>query len=454
MSTHNLPKGPQAHPWLQQFQWLTRGEEYLKECHQLYGDIFTLRVSSDSTPHVFISNPQIIREVFAANTKQLDSGKEAGNHPFLLGEHSLVVQSGERHIEHRKLLAPPFHGERIQSWGEIIRQITVQEANTWPIGKSLSLHQSLEMMSLEVSLRVLLGKLASEQNQKLKELLTTFLNPNISILQIIFLHFLFLRWDLGPWSTWGKILRRKQQIDEIIYAQIAQRRQQPDPSRTDVLSLIMASRYDNGESMTDVELHDELLTLMTQGPEITVTTLARAFYWILRHPPVLEKLLQELDSVGENLDVKTVSQLPYLDAIYKETLRIYPPPQFAFPRQVKSTLQIQDYQFEPGTILSPCIHLTHHREDLYPQPEQFKPERFLEREFAPYEYLPFGGGNRRCIGVAFAQLEIKMVLATVLSGWDLVLDDSKSVKAPSKNSFAPPPINGIHVVIKGRRNLS
>ncbi len=454
MSTQQLPKGPQTHPWLQQFQWLTRGEEYLQECYQLYGDIFTLRISSDSTPHVFVSNPQAIREIFAANTKQLDSGKEAGNHPFLLGEHSLVLQSGERHIEHRKLLAPPFHGERIQTLGEVIRQITTQEANSWIIGQSFPLYQFLQTISLEVSLRALLGPSQSPRDQKLKNLLVTFLNPNISILQTIFLHFLFLRWDLGPWSTWGKMVRRKQEIDEIVYAEIAQRHQKPDPAATDILSLIMASRYDNGEAMTDTELRDELLTVMTQGPEITVTALVRALYWILRHPQVLQKLLQELDSVGDNPDVKTISQLPYLDAIYKETLRLYPPPQFAFPRQVESRLQIQDYQFEPGTILSPCIHLTHHREDLYPQPEKFRPERFLEREFASYEYLPFGGGNRRCIGAAFAQLEIKMILATVLSHWDLVLDDNKSVKAPPKNPFAPPPMNGIYVVVKGRRNLN
>ncbi|MDJ0732645.1 MAG: cytochrome P450 [Nostocaceae cyanobacterium] len=452
MTTHQLPKGPQTHPWLQQFQWLTRGEEYLKECYQLYGDMFTLRISSDSTPHVFVSNPQAIREIFAANTKQLDSSKEAGNHPFLLGQHSLVVQSGEGHIQHRKLLAPPFHGERIQVLGEVIRQITEQEANSWTIGRSFSLHKFLETISLEVSLRALLGARESVRDQKLKELLATFLNPNISILQIIFLHFLFLRWDLGPWSTWGKMLRRKQQIDEIIYAEIARRRQEHDPSSTDILSLIMASRYDNGESMTDEQLRDELLTVMTQGPEITVTALVRAFYWILRNPQVLQKLLQELDSVGDNPDVNTISKLPYLDAVYKETLRLYPPPQFAFPRQVQSTVKIHGYQFEAGTILSPCIHLTHHREDLYPQPEKFKPERFLEREFASYEYLPFGGGNRRCIGAAFAQLEIKMVLATILSRWDLVLDGSKSVKAANKNIFAPPPIKSIEIVVKGKRN--
>ncbi|MEC4813574.1 MAG: cytochrome P450 [Scytonema sp. PMC 1069.18] len=451
MSANQLPQGPQTHPWLQQLQWLTRGEEYLKECYQRYGDIFTLRISSDSTPHVFVSNPLAIRDIFAANLKQLDSGKTAGNHPFLLGEQSLVLLSGERHIQQRKLLAPPFHGERIQTLGHTIGQLTEQEVNTWKNNQSFPIYQSLQTISLEVSLRALLGAKDNERDEILKKLLITFLNPNISTLQTIFLHFLFLRWDLGSWSTWGKMIRRKQQIDDIIYAEISKHREQPDSSRTDILSLMIASRYDTGEPMTDTELRDELLTLMTQGPEITVTALVRAFYWILRNPQVLEKLLQELESLGDNLDVKTIIQLPYLDAVYKETLRIYPPPMFAFPRQVKSTLKIQDYQFEAGTILSPCIHLTHHREDLYPQPEQFKPERFLAREFAPYEYFPFGGGNRRCLGAAFAQLEFKIVLATVLSRWELALDDSKLTKVTPKNPLIPPPINNVYILVKGRR---
>lgn len=451
MPAHKLPNGPQTYPWLQKLQWLIRTNEYLEECIQRYGDIFTLRIAPGSAPHVFISKPQAIQEIFVADSKQLDSGKEAGNNPFLQGQQSLVSLSGQRHLRQRKFLTPPFHGERIQAYGQMICELTEQTASTWTIGQPFSIYQSLQAISLEVSCKALFGSKNGFRYETLKKLLITILNPKRSRLRDIFFHFPFMRWDLGPWSTWGSLIRQKQQIDEIIYAEIQECREQPDPSRIDILSLMMAVRDELGEPMTDVELSDELITLLTQGPEITVTALVRAFYWILYNPQVLQKLLQELDSLGDDPDLKAIIRLPYLDAVYKETLRIYPPPQFAFPRLVKSPLQIMGYQFEPGTILSPCIHLTHHREDLYPQPKQFKPERFLEREFAPYEYLPFGGGNRRCIGAAFAQLEMKLVLATVLSRWQLALDDSKPVKPSRKDSLLPP-VGSIQLVVKGRRS--
>ncbi len=450
MAAYKLLNGPQSHPWLQKLQWLIRTNEYLEECVQIYGDIFALRIAPGSALHVFVSNPQAIQEIFAADSKQLDSGKEAGNSPFLQGEQSLVSLSGKQHLRQRKLLAPSFHGERIQAFAQTICNLANKTASNWTIDQPFPLFPSLQIASVQVSLKALLGSKEGSRYEALKKLLIAILNPKMSRLQDILFHFPFLQRDLGSWSVWGNLIRQKQQIDEIIYAEIREHREQPDPSRTDILSLMMAGRDEAGELMTDGELRDELLTLMTQGPEITTTALARAFYLILRNPQVLDKLLQELDSLGENPDFKTIIRLPYLDAVYKETLRIYPPPQFTFPRKVQSPLQIMDYQFEPGTILSVCIHLTHYREDIYPQPKQFKPERFLEREFTPYEYLPFGGGNRRCIGAAFAQLEMKLVLATVFSQWQLALDDIKSTKATHKDPLVPP-VNNIRIVVKGKR---
>ena len=166
-----------------------------------------------------------------------------------------------------------------------------------------------------------------------------------------------------------------------------------------------------------------------------------------------EKLLQELDSLGDNPEPNDIVRLPYLNAVCQETLRIYPVVNFSLPRVVKSPLTIMGYQLEPGTIVSPCIYLTHHREDLYPEPKQFKPERFLERQFSPYEYLPFGGGNRRCLGYAFALFEMKLVLATVLSGWELALADNKPVK-PVRRGLLMGPSKGVPMVVKGKRPQS
>ena len=213
---------------------------------------------------------------------------------------------------------------------------------------------------------------------------------------------------------------------------------------------MMSARDEQGQPMTDVELRDELMTLLVAGHETTATSLAWALYWIHHLPQVREKLLQELDALGDNPDPSAIVRLPYLNAVCQETLRIYPVAMLALNRVVKSPLQIGGYQFEPGNLLVPCIYLTHHREDLYPDPKQFKPERFLERQFTPYEYLPFGGGNRACIGMAFAQFEMKLVLATILSHWQLELADSKPVEPVRKGALLGP-AQGVPMVVKGKR---
>lgn len=458
MPARKLPNGPQIHPWLQKIQWLIRNNEYLEYCTQKYGDIFTLKVAPGFAPHVFISNPQAIKEIFAADSKQLDSGKEAGNSPFLQGENSIVALSGKRHLQHRKLLIPHFHHKSIQVYAEKMRELALAMGSNWTIGAAIPLHKSLQENSLEVSLKVLLGIEESSAYETFKTSLMTILNPKMSLnLYTLFL-FPFLKSNLFSWTIWGNLIKHKEQIDRFIYAEIRKRRLEmansPSPDRaTDVLSLMMAARDEAGEQMTDVELHDEAITVATQSPEVTVNALVRAFYLILSHPEVKHKLLQELDDLDLERDPLEILKLPYLDATCKETLRIYPPPVFAFPRIVKSPIEILEYRFEPGTIISPCIHLTHHRADIYPEPMQFKPERFLEREYAPHEYFPFGGGNRRCIGAAFAQLEMKLVLATVLSRWEISLDRSTPVNTSSRGPIVPP-IADIAIAIESLRSNS
>jgi unspecific monooxygenase len=246
-------------------------------------------------------------------------------------------------------------------------------------------------------------------------------------------------------------VRQQQQIDEILFAEIQQRREQPDPSRSDILTLLMSARDENGQPMTDAELRDELLTLLFAGHETTATALTWAFYWIHHLPEVRERLLQELDSLGEETDPNAIAHLPYLTAVCQETLRIYPVALITFSRIVKSPIQIAGYQFEPGTFLAPCVYLTHQREDIYPQPKRFKPERFLERQFSPYEYLPFGGGNHRCIGMAFASFEMKLVLATVLSRYEMAIAHNHTVR-PVRRGVTLAPSSGKWLVATGKRN--
>ncbi|MEH1975142.1 MAG: cytochrome P450 [Nostoc sp.] len=450
MSALKLPNGPQTHPWVQTYQWLTNPLEYMEACAKRYGDIFTLRIGPVFSPQVFISNPQAIQQIFSTDPKQLDSGASAGIKAPLLGDQSLLALEGKPHQRQRKLLTPPLHGERMLAYGQLTRSITEQVISQWQVGESFAVLPSVQTISLEVILRAVFGLVDGPRYEKLKEVLLEILNPKQPFVTAMMFLFPSLQRDLGSWSPWGKFLNFREQIDELIYAEIQERKQQPDPSRTDILSLMMATRDEDGQSMTDVELRDELITLLVAGHETTATSLTWALYWIHHLPQVREKLLQEIDSLGKDPDPNAILRLPYLSAVCSETLRLYPVAMLALNRLVKSPLEIMGYQLNPGTLVIPCIYLTHHREDLYPQSKQFKPERFLERQFTPSEYLPFGGGNRRCIGMAFAVFEMKVVLATVLSHWQMELADSKPVQPVRKGALLGPG-GGVQMIVTGKR---
>ncbi|MEM7556723.1 MAG: cytochrome P450 [Cyanobacteria bacterium P01_A01_bin.84] len=453
MPTPAIPGSTQTVSLLQKIQRIIRPLETLEKQAHIYGDIFTFSAGSNANPQVIVSNPEGIQKIFSTDINQLDSGAEAGIKLPLLGQNSLLALGGDRHKKQRKLLMPPFHGERMRAYGELIHNITEQIANQWEIDKVFSIRSSMQAISFDVILKAVFGLEEGSRYEQLKELLISRLNPRRPFLQTIMLVFPVLQKDLGSWSPWGRFLRQRRKMDELIYAEIRERWSKLDPSSTDILSLMMSARDENGEPMTEVELRDELMTLLVAGHETTATSLAWAFYWIHHQPQVREKLLQELDTLGNKPKPNDIIKLPYLNAVCQETLRIYPVVNFSLPRLVKSPLEIMGYQLEPGSIVSACIYLTHHREDLYPEPKQFKPERFLERQFTPNEYLPFGGGNRRCLGYAFALFEMKLVLATLLSKWELELADKKPVK-PVQKGLLMAPKDGVPMVVKGKRPQS
>ncbi|RCJ21654.1 hypothetical protein A6S26_23015 [Nostoc sp. ATCC 43529] len=236
-------------------------------------------------------------------------------------------------------------------------------------------------------------------------------------------------------------------IGELIYAEIDDRRNQDRPPGSDVLSLLMSARDETGQPMSNAELHDELITLLIAGHETTASAIAWALYWIHRDPQVGEKLLAQLNQLGKAPDPTKIVQLPYLIAVCNETLRLSPIASLTVPREVKEPVELMGYQLDPGIRLYGCIYLTHQRPDLYPEPTLFKPERFLERQFSGYEFLPFGGGVRRCIGEALALFEMKLVLATMLSHYRLVLADL-SPEHPQRRGVIFTPARGVQMILK------
>lgn len=442
-----LPAGPRTPFLLQTIQLIAQPTKFLDTCAQRYGEIFTLRVLGlNSPPVVFVSSPQGIQDIFAVPAKQFDFGKATHVFQPLMGEKSVILQQGRSHQRQRQLLMPPFHGDRMKAYGQLICQITQEVTSQWKVGDLISIEQFMPDITLQIILRVVFGLNPGLRYQKLKQLLSSLLEDVTTPLYSSLFFFPPLQQDLGAWSPWGHFLRRRQQIDDLIYAEISQRRFETD-ARNDILTMLMSAVDDNGQQMTDIELRDQLVSLLLLGYETTAAALAWAFYLIHSSPQVLEKLMQELSKLGDAKEPEAKARLPYLTAVCAETLRIYPIGLICVPRMVKEPLQVEGYEFDVGTVLVPCIYLAHRRKDVYPEPERFEPERFLEHKFSPYEYLPFGGGSRGCIGTAFSMYEMKLVLATILSRFELSLA-SKSPVQPVRRGITIVPGGGVPMVVR------
>jgi cytochrome P450 family 110 len=433
--------------FIQTLQLIVNPTRFLDNCAAQYGDCFTVRVLGiNSPPVVFFSHPQAIADCFAVPAKELDFKKATHVFEPLFGTNSIVLQEGRSHNRQRQLLMPPFHGDRMKDYGKIICQITQEVTKTWTEGTPISMQQVMPDITLQIILQVVFGMSPGVRYYQLKELLSSLLEDVTKPAYSTLFFFPPLQKDLGAWSPWGNFTRRREEIDQLIYAEIDERRLSNDASRTDILSLLMSARDENGQQMTDKELRDQLVSLLLLGYETTAAVLAWIFYLIHFHPQVKAQLMQELNTFGETLNSDGIVQLPYLSAVCQETLRIHPIALICTPRMVKDAVEITGQKLTSGTILVPCIYLAHRRADTYPKPEQFKPERFLNQKFSPYEYLPFGGGYRGCIGAAFSMFEMKLVTATILSHFQLELAEKQPVR-PVRRGITIVPSGGVPMVV-------
>jgi cytochrome P450 len=420
----------------------------MRSCRHRYGDCFTVTLSQRVGPIVFFSSPEALQVILGGEDSELfDAPGELNTlvEP-LLGPQSLMGLSGNRHRRMRQLLMPSFHGERMRSYGQLIRDITEEVMSELVAGNVFPVRKSMQKISMRVILRAVFGLNQGSRYQELERLLGAMLDRMSNPLSLTALFFPMLRQDFGPLSPWGQFVRNRQQVDRLIYDEIAERRNHPDASRNDVLTLLLSARDEAGEALTDPELRDELMTLLVAGHETTATALTWALYWIYKLPTVREKLLRELQAVSGPLDPGVLFRLPYLNAICSETLRIYPVGLLTFPRVTRARVELKGSVLEPGTVVAGCIYLAHHREEVYPDPDEFIPERFLERRYSPFEYLPFGGGVRRCIGMAFAQFEMKLVISSILSSVELALADTQSARPVRRGLTSGP--SPIRMVVK------
>ena len=434
---------------IQLIQWVADPVGYMERAAERYGNIFTAKIGLNVGDLVFVNHPEGIQQLLTQDRQEFAAPGSVNRLLLpLVGDYSVIMLDGNRHRRERQLLMPPFHGDRMRAYGDLIGNLSQKAFAQIPVGEPFTARTVMQEISLQVILEAVFGLHEGERSEQLKSLMAQMMDVFHSPLTSSFLFFHWLQRDLGSWSPWVRFNQQQQQIDELLYAEIAERRDCSDSTKTDILSLLMSARDEAGNPLSDRELRDELMTLLFAGHETTATAMAWALYWVHYHPAVKDKLLQELATLEER-DPVNIARLPYLTAVCQEALRIYPVAMLTFPRVVQEPVELMGYHLEPGAVVMGCIYLVHHQEDLYPNPKQFQPERFLERKFTGYEFLPFGGGARRCIGEALAQYEMKLVLATVLTQYELTLADTET---PQRRGVTLAPAKGVRMVMQGRRS--
>jgi cytochrome P450 len=352
-----------------------------------------------------------------------------------LGPSSVLTLDEVEHLRQRKLLLPPFHGERVQRYGELIREVTERDIETWPIGTSFSLRPHTQQVTLAVILRAVFGVRGEDRFERAAGLVDRFARRANSITQLP-----WLQRDLGRFSPWPRFLSARAALDEFIYEEIRARRAAVDfGDRDDVLSLLLQATDEDGNPMSDEELRDELVTVLGAGHETTATALAWAVERLLRTPEALGRLRESLEAGDDE----------YLSAVIKETLRARPVIADV-ARKLTSPLQIGSHRIPAGIFVLPAIAAMHYRPDLYPEPEQFRPERFLDGGGDHYAWIPFGGGVRRCIGAAFAEYEMRVVLRTIFELTELRAPDPRPERVKTRNITLAPG-NGTRIVLERRR---
>ena len=437
MST--LPPAVPEPPLLQTVRWLVRPIAFMQSCRRRLGDSFTVTFLGFQTPLVMVSDPEAIRALYGDRAHGLPPGRTLTLRP-IMGAQSVLLLEGAEHPQRRRLMLPPFHGERLRAYESTMEEITEREIATWRADEPFALHPRMQAITLEVILRTVFGVTDPTRRAALTRLLPLLLNGTGSA--SVQLRVLLAR-RAGRPGPLAELADVGGAIDELLFAEIAERRTDPDVgAREDILSLLVAARFEDGEVMSDQDLRDQLITLLLAGHETTATALAWTFDLLLRHPATLARLIGELDDGGEE----------YLRAVTWESLRLRPVVPIA-GRRLGAELQADGVTLPPGTDVTPAIWLTHTRADLYPEPFAFRPERFLEQAPTTYGWIPFGGGVRRCLGAAFAELEMRVVLRTMLRDLELRAVDPRAERVTRRNvTFSPRHGTRVRMRMRPRRS--
>ena len=339
---------------------------------------------------------------------------------LILGRGSIFLMSGPEHRRARKLLMPPFHGDRMRAYGEVMRAAALRWMREWRPGERFTVLRTTQGITLDVIIEALFGVQEPERirqfHHDILSVVDSF-NPLIAV-------FKFLQRSFGGYGPWAKFQRNTAALNASLRELVADKRASPGD---DILSLLLAVRDEDGDTLSEQEILEQLLSFIVAGHETTATSLAWAMYLLHRNPPVLARLREALGALGEAASPDAVARLPLLDAVCQETLRLYPPVPMV-TRKLTRDFDLAGYTIPAGMTVGAAAYMAHVRPETFPDPFELRPDRFLERTYSPFEYMPFGGGARRCLGAAFAMYEMKIVLAAMLSAGPLQLDEPKPVR--------------------------
>ena len=393
-----LPPGPRLPSPITTAQFARRPRESLARWQRKYGDAFTVTFLGFGQG-VYVADPDAIRELFTGDQSDLLAGEANSFLEPLVGKHSVLVLDGPEHLRQRRLLLPPFQGSRVAVFRDVVREVAEREVDRWQPGDELVLRDRMRALTFEVICHAVFGVTEPERVERLRVALSAVIDTATLLVGIP-----LLRTDLGPRSPGGRFKRRLAAADALLYEEIARRREAADlEERTDVLSLLMRARDDDGQPMTDAELRDELFTMLGAGHETTATALSFALDLLMRHPAEMERLRESIAAGSDD----------YLDAVMRETMRVCPVIDAA-ERTLTKPRRIAGWDMPAGVKVYPAIALVQRRPDLYPDPAAFRPSRWIDDEPESYAWLPFGGGIRRCIGAALAQAEMVEALRVIV----------------------------------------
>ncbi len=417
-----LPPGPSTPSVYNLAVFARRPLDALLHWQRRYGNTFRVNFAGFGDG-VYVAEPEAIQQLFTGDQSDMHAGEANAILEPVLGPNSVLILDGPEHLRQRRLLLAPFQGSRVNAFREVIREAANREVDGWAPGTDLVMRDRMRAMTFDIIARAVFGVTDPARVERLREALVAVIDTS-NVLMVADP----LRWDLGPWSPGGKLARRLAKADALLLEEIATRRREPDlAERTDVLSLLLVARHEDGHAMSDAELRDELVTMLAAGHETTATALAFGFELLLRTPGAYARLREEIEAGND----------AYVDAVGKEILRLRPIID-AVQRTLLEPRRVAGYDLPAGMKVYPAIALTHLREDLYPNAHEFRPERFLEGAVS-YTWLPFGGGIRRCIGAALAQAELSEALKVIVPRVDL---------APLRDKPDPVILRGITVAPK------